>query len=71
MEESTVFIEYLGENNFIFETIEGHESGDNLGSFDEKPNISCLGTFKLDKKPDFTTFSVYFFTQEIYRHLFT
>jgi hypothetical protein len=42
-------IEYLGEFEFIFETILDYESGDQMGSFDAKKppsKISCLGTFK-------------------------
>jgi hypothetical protein len=45
----TYLIEYLGEFEFIFETILEYESGDQMGSFDlKKPlsKISCLGTFK-------------------------
>jgi hypothetical protein len=45
----TFIIEYLGEFKFIFETILDNESGDQMGSFDEKKTpskISCLGTFK-------------------------
>ncbi len=43
----TYLIEYLGEFEFIFETILDYESGDQMGSFDEKKQpskISCLGT---------------------------
>ncbi len=46
----TYLIEYLGEFEFIFETILDYESGDQMGSFDAKKptsKISCLGTFKL------------------------
>ncbi len=46
----TYLIEYLGEFEFIFETILDHESRDNMGSFDAKKTpskISCLGTFNL------------------------
>jgi hypothetical protein len=32
----TYFIEYLCEFEFIFETILGYESGDQMGSFDAK-----------------------------------
>jgi hypothetical protein len=45
----TYLIEYLGKFEFIFETILDYESGDQMGSFDEKKppsKISCLGTFK-------------------------
>ncbi len=45
----TYLIEYLGEFEFIFETILDYESGDQMGSFDTKKppsKISCLGTFK-------------------------
>jgi hypothetical protein len=45
----TYLIEYLGEFEFIFETILDYESGDQMGSFyAKKPpsKISCLGTFK-------------------------
>jgi hypothetical protein len=45
----TYFSEYLGEFEFIFETIVDYESGDQMGSFDAKnppSKISCLGTFK-------------------------
>ncbi len=45
----TYLIEYLGEFEFIFETILDHESRDHMGSFDAKKTpskISCLGTFK-------------------------
>ncbi len=46
----TYFIEYLGEFEFIFETVLGYVSGDQMGSFEAKKTeskISCLGTFKL------------------------
>jgi hypothetical protein len=45
----TYLIEYLGEFEFISETILDYESGDQMGSVDvENPpsKISCLGTFK-------------------------
>jgi hypothetical protein len=32
----TYLIEYLGEFEFIFETVLDNESGDQMGSFDEK-----------------------------------
>ncbi len=44
----TYLIEYLGEFEFIFETILDHESRDQMGTFDAKKTpskISCLGTF--------------------------
>ncbi len=44
----TYLIEYLGEFEFIFETILDYESGDQMGSFDEtkQPSkMSWLGTF--------------------------
>ncbi len=46
----TYLIEYLGEFEFIFETVLGYVSGDQMGSFEAKKTeskISCLGTFKL------------------------
>ncbi len=46
----TYLIKYLGEFEFILETILDYESGDQMGSFDAKnlPSyISCLGTLKL------------------------
>ncbi len=45
----TYLIEYLGEFEFIFETVLGYLSGDQMGSFEAKKTeskISCLGTFK-------------------------
>jgi hypothetical protein len=42
-------IEYLGEFEFIFETILDYKSEDQMGSFDAKnppSKISCFGTFK-------------------------
>jgi hypothetical protein len=42
-------IGYLGEFEFIFETILDYESGDQMGSFDAKKppsKFSCLATFK-------------------------
>ncbi len=44
----TYLIEYLGEFEFIFETILDYELGDQMGSFDAKNRhrkSSCLGTF--------------------------
>ncbi len=46
----TYLIEYLGEFEFIFETILDYESRDQMGSFDAKKppsKISCMGTFKM------------------------
>jgi hypothetical protein len=46
----TYLIEYLGEFEFIFETVLGYVSGDQMGSFEAKKTeskISCLGTFKI------------------------
>jgi hypothetical protein len=46
----TYLNEYLGEFEFIFKTSLDNESGDQMGSFDEKKTpskISCLGTFNL------------------------
>ncbi len=45
----TYLIEYLGEFKFIFKTVLGYVSGDQMGSFEAKKTeskISCLGTFK-------------------------
>ncbi len=45
----TYVIEYLGEFEFIFETVLDYESGDQMGTSDakKKPSkISYLGTFK-------------------------
>ncbi len=45
----TYLIEYLGEFEFIFETVLGYVSGDQMGSLEAKKTeskISCLGTFK-------------------------
>jgi hypothetical protein len=47
----TYLIEYLGEFEFIFETVLGYVSGDQMGYFEAKKTkskISCLGTFKED-----------------------
>jgi hypothetical protein len=49
MRIATYLIEYLGEFEFIFETVLGYVSGDQMGSFEAKKTkskISCLGTFK-------------------------
>jgi hypothetical protein len=46
-------IEYLGEFEFIFETVLDSESRDQMGSFEAKKTkskISCLGTFKGPKR---------------------
>jgi hypothetical protein len=46
---ATYLIEYLAEFEFIFETVLGYVSGDQMGSFEAKKTkskISCLGTFK-------------------------
>jgi hypothetical protein len=45
----TYLIEYLGEFEFIFETVLGYVSGDQMGYFEFKKTeskISRLGTFK-------------------------
>ncbi len=45
----TYLIEYLGEFEFIFETVLGDVSGDQMGYFEAnktESKISCLGTFK-------------------------
>jgi hypothetical protein len=45
----TYLIEYFGEFKFIFETVLGNVSGDQMGSFEAKKTkskISRLGTFK-------------------------
>jgi hypothetical protein len=47
---ATYLTEYLGEFEFIFETILDYESGDQMGSFDAKKppsKISCGGTFNV------------------------
>jgi hypothetical protein len=44
----TYLIEYLGDFKFIFETVLGYVSGDQMGSFEAKKTkskISRLGTF--------------------------
>ncbi len=49
MRIATYLIEYLGEFEFIFETVIGYVSGDQMGYFEGKKTeskISCLGTFK-------------------------
>ncbi len=38
----TYLIEYLGKFEFIFETILGYESGDQMGTFDAKNAIENL-----------------------------
>jgi hypothetical protein len=57
----TYLIEYLGEFEFMFETILDYETGDQMGSFDAKNpplKISCLGTFKMgtDRKTQATVY---------------
>jgi hypothetical protein len=44
-------IEYLGKFEFIFETVLGYISGDQMGSFEAKKEskISRLGTFKVGR----------------------
>jgi hypothetical protein len=47
----TYLIEYLGEFEFIFETVLGYVSGGQMDSFEAKKTkskISCLGTFKVN-----------------------
>ncbi len=49
----TYLIEYPGEFEFIFGTVLGYVSGDQMGSFEAKKTkskISCLGTFKAEIK---------------------
>ncbi len=49
MRIATYLMEYLGEFEFIFETVLGYVSGDQMGYFEAKKTeskISCLGTFK-------------------------
>ncbi len=46
----TYLIEYLGEFEFIFETVLGYVSGDQMGPFEAKKTeskISRLGTFNV------------------------
>jgi hypothetical protein len=48
----TYLIEYLGEFEFIFKTVLGYVSGDQMGNFEAKKTeskISRLGTFKLEQ----------------------
>ncbi len=48
----TYLIEYLGEFEFIFETVLGYVSGNQMDYFEAKKTeskISCLGTFKREK----------------------
>ncbi len=50
----TYLIEYLGEFEFIFETVLGYVSGDQMGYFEAKKTkskISRLGTFKFIDAP--------------------
>ncbi len=60
----TFLIEYLGEFEFIFETVLGYVSGDQMGSFEAKKTeskISCLGTFKLEVAAEAgSTWPIYF-----------
>jgi hypothetical protein len=45
----TYLIEYLGELEFMFETVLGYISGEQMGYFEAKKTeskISCLGTLK-------------------------
>ncbi len=49
----TYLIEYLGEFEFMFETVLGYISGEQMGYFEAKKTeskISCLGTFKVMKE---------------------
>jgi hypothetical protein len=49
----TYLIEYLCEFEFIFKTVLGYVSGDQMGYFEAKKTeskISCLGTFKVRSK---------------------
>ncbi len=48
----TYYIEYLGEFEFIFETVLGYVSGDQMGYSEAKKTeskISRLGTFNVEK----------------------
>ncbi len=57
----TYLIEYLGEFEFIFETVLGYVSGDQMGSFKAEKTeskISRLGTFKIFVKMN-TTLQIY------------
>jgi hypothetical protein len=57
----TYLIEYLGEFEFIIETLLGYVSGDQMGSFEAKKTkskISCLGTFKLFKSWNLSSLSI-------------
>jgi hypothetical protein len=52
----TYLIEYPGELEFIFKTVLGYESGDQMGYFEAnktESKISCLGTFKLNTWQNF------------------
>ncbi len=52
----TYLIEYLGEFEFIFETVLGYVSGDQMGYFEgkkTKSKISRLGTFNKGELQDF------------------
>ncbi len=49
----TYLIEYLGEFEFICETVLGDVSGDQMGSFEAKKTeskISCLGKLVYDRR---------------------
>jgi hypothetical protein len=51
----TYLIEYLGEFEFVFKTVLGYVSGDQMGYFEGKKTeskISRLGTFKLPRIED-------------------
>ncbi len=68
----TYLIEYFGEFEFIFKTVLGYLSGDQMGSFEAKKTeskISCLGTFKYIKttitKKVFKIFQKIFFIGKI------
>jgi hypothetical protein len=61
----TYLIECLGEFKFIFETVLGYVSGDQMGYFEGKKTeskISRLGTFKGTVARDFWTL-VFFMNQ--------
>jgi hypothetical protein len=52
----TYLIEYFGEFEFIFETVLGYVTGDQIGSFEAKKTeskISCLGTFNIELRRKF------------------
>ncbi len=63
----TYLIEYLGEFEFIYETVLGYVSGDQKGSFEAKKTkskISRLGTFKGTDKRDFMT-PIFFYIKRL------